>query len=205
MFAFRAQGRFLSLEMTKAELRKIYSLKRSLLTEEELSDANTGLLDQLSYFDWSGVRYVHTFLPIIKNKEPDMWLFIEWIKASYPDIGIVISNSNPKDYSMNHFLLTDDIELAENSWGIVEPVVGEIITDKQIDVVLVPLLVVDTTGNRVGYGKGFYDRFLANCRSDTQKVGVSLFEPVEEITDLSPLDVPLDVVITPSSNMQFKH
>jgi 5-formyltetrahydrofolate cyclo-ligase len=69
---------------------------------------------------------------------------------------------------------------------------------QNIDLVIVPLLAFDKYGNRVGYGKGFYDRFLSKCRSNVIKVGVSFFEPADRITDINPLDIRLDYCITPT-------
>ena len=43
----------------------------------------------------------------------------------------------------------------------------------QIDVVFVPLLIFDKQGHRIGYGKGYYDRFLSKCKKDTIKVGLA--------------------------------
>lgn len=189
--------------MTKAELRKDYKQRRTLLTEAEISSFNRALQEHLKQYDWRSVYYVHTFLPILGQNEPDMWSFITNIRIYYPHIGIVVSRSEPRDCSMQHFLLTADIDLKENVWGVVEPVGGERISETLLDVVLVPLLIADKEGNRVGYGKGFYDRFLAKCRPDCRKIGVSLFEPIEKIDDVDPLDVPLDMLITPQGKTTF--
>ncbi|PRD51377.1 5-formyltetrahydrofolate cyclo-ligase [Sphingobacterium gobiense] len=189
--------------MTKAELRRDYKRRRSLLTEEEIGSFNISILNELLQVDWRGVHYIHTFLPITEQNEPDMWSFITNIRVYYPRIHIVVSRSEPRDYSMKHFLLTEDVVLKENAWGIVEPIDGEQVSETLLDVVLVPLLIVDKAGNRIGYGKGFYDRFLSKCRADCRKIGVSLFEPIEKIDDINPLDVPLDMVVTPKGKVQF--
>jgi 5-formyltetrahydrofolate cyclo-ligase len=67
----------------------------------------------------------------------------------------------------------------------------------KIDVVFVPLLAFDKNGNRVGYGKGFYDNFLAKCREDVIKIGLSFFEPEEIIDDVFKTDIRLDYCVTP--------
>jgi len=90
-----------------------------------------------------------------------------------------------------------------NRWGISEPFTGEIIDDKEIDLVLVPLLCFDEMGYRVGYGNGYYDKFLANCRKDCLKVGVSFFEPIGEIEDVREFDIRLDYCVTPEKVWRF--
>lgn len=189
--------------MTKAELRRDYKQRRKLLTAPEISSLNADLLKHLIEYDWGGVRYMHTFLPIAGKNEPDMWSFITSMRVHYPHIKVVISRSEPRDCTMQHFLLTADVTLKKNVWGIVEPVDGERVDDTLLDVVLVPLLIADKAGNRVGYGKGFYDRFLAKCRPDCRKIGISVFTAVEKIDDVDLLDVPLDMLITPQGKTTF--
>ena len=63
--------------------------------------------------------------------------------------------------------------------------------------ILVPLLAYDLQGNRVGYGKGFYDRFLAKCNANVQKVGLSYFEPLDSIGDAESFDIKLNSCISP--------
>lgn len=186
--------------MTKAELRVLYKRKRAKLTAKEVAAIHGGILDQLFNMDWKGTAYLHTFLPIARHKEPDMWPFIAHMQIAHPEIQLVVSRSEPVHATMQHFLLTDEMEWGESVWGIVEPVAGKPVAESLLDAVLVPLLAVDKIGNRVGYGKGYYDRFLALCRPDCRKIGVSLFDPVEEeIEDINPLDVPLDLIVTPSN------
>src|SRR5690606_25300368 len=127
--------------MTKAELRITYKKKRSQLTETEVNSLNAGLLQQLSKFDWKDVHYLHTFLPIAKQNEPDMWSLVTILNISSPAVHIVVSRSDPKDHSMRHFLLEDRIDQAENAWAIIAPMEGETIAEPALDVVLVPLLV----------------------------------------------------------------
>lgn len=169
-----------------------------------MSSFNARLLKKLSELDWDEEAFIHIFLPIAGHNEPDMCSFIADIRTRSPLVNIVVSQSNPNDCSMKHFLLTDHVVLKKNAWGIVEPVDGEVVAETQLDIVLIPLLVVDKAGNRVGYGKGFYDRFLAKCRPDCRKIGVSIFEPIDKIDDVDPLDVPLDAVVTPKGVIKFK-
>ncbi len=90
-----------------------------------------------------------------------------------------------------------DTKLTFNKWQIFESAETKTVEPQLIDIVLVPLLCFDKKGFRVGYGKGFYDKFLENCRKDCLKIGLSYFPPIEEISDTHPKDVMLDYCITP--------
>ncbi|MEP6787240.1 MAG: 5-formyltetrahydrofolate cyclo-ligase, partial [Acidobacteriota bacterium] len=96
-----------------------------------------------------------------------------------------------------------ETEFVENKWGIREPVDGQSANHGDIDMVLLPLLCFDRRGHRVGYGKGFYDRFLGKCRPDCVKIGLSYFPPEAEIDDVNELDVKLDRCITPERAFDF--
>ena len=93
--------------------------------------------------------------------------------------------------------------MRENRWGIPEPAAGREIAPETIDLVLIPLLAFDRKGHRVGYGKGYYDRFLKRCRGDCMKLGLSFFEPVDSIYDAGEHDVPLDLCVTPHRTYVF--
>ncbi|PKK36598.1 hypothetical protein BWI96_09410 [Siphonobacter sp. SORGH_AS_0500] len=136
-----------------------------------------------------------------------MYEVIHKVQESYPQINIVVSRSNPETRRLTHYLLTATTEIVENQWGIPEPVPGTSmeIADAEIDAVLIPLMAFDLAGNRVGYGMGFYDRFLSRCRQEVQKIGVSFFEPVPLITDITSDDVPLTACITPQEIWHFMH
>ena len=95
-------------------------------------------------------------------------------------------------------------EFANSDWGIPEPVGGIVVKPTDFDIVLLPLLTFDLNGNRVGYGKGFYDRYLVNCRPDCLKIGISLFEPVDLIEEVESHDIPLDIAICPAKLYDFR-
>jgi 5-formyltetrahydrofolate cyclo-ligase len=90
-----------------------------------------------------------------------------------------------------------------NAINILEPLETEVIDPLDIDMVLVPMLAFDDRGNRVGFGKGYYDRYLSRCRQDCIKVGLSYFEAVDSINDANEFDVPLNFCITPQKVYVF--
>ena len=67
----------------------------------------------------------------------------------------------------------------------------------------VPLLAYDKLGNRVGYGKVFYDQFLSECSPETLKIGLSFFEPEEQINDVFENDIQLDYCVSPHTIFKF--
>lgn len=185
-------------EGMKKILRKEYLQKRGALSEQELHQFNIDLLNMFKTLPLTGLRFIHFFLPIKRFREPDTLPLIHWALEEYPEIKIVLSRSNLDTHLMEHFIWNDEQELVKNRWGIQEPQQGKKVLAQQIDAVIVPLLIFDKEGNRVGFGKGFYDRFLSDCRSDCKKIGLSYFDPIAEIKDINPYDVKLDLCITRS-------
>jgi 5-formyltetrahydrofolate cyclo-ligase len=192
--------------MTKEELRKIYLQKRLALSEGEYSNLNRSLASNLiSNIDLSGTRVLHTFLPIQKTKEPNTWLLIDEVKARHPSVQVSVPRINNQNSSLDNFFLESSAQLQPNIWGIPEPKEGKPTPTDQIDVVLVPLLAFDVKGNRVGYGRGFYDKFLATLKESCLKIGLSFFPPVSNISNLHPMDLPLDAAITPTEVFKFRN
>lgn len=190
--------------MNKDQLRIEYRNKRKNLNIEEKTSLDQLIFDNLKQLDWSSYKYVHVYLPLAKFNEPDTLHFIKWIKEYFPQINLVVSKSNFANGEMLNYKLENNSVLVENKWGIVEPQNGVLIVEQLIDLVLVPLLIMDKQGNRVGYGKGFYDRFLRKCRDDIKTIGISYFEPIEAISDVNEWDIPLTNCITPKAIYSFK-
>ncbi len=149
--------------------------------------------------DWS----VHLFLPIAGNKEPDTYAIAARLRERYPGLRLVLPKTERGNHRMSHLVWDAGTTLVPNHWGIPEPARGTTVLPQEIDAVFLPLLVFDRRGNRIGYGKGFYDRFLAECRPTTLKIGLSLFEAVEAISDVSPHDVAMDRCVTPTRIWEF--
>lgn len=187
--------------MSKFELRKKYKGLRHQLTKNDIEDKSLAIANQLLKLDIWQHSFYHIFLPIEEQQEINTEYILHILGGK--DKNIVISKSNFEDYSMSHFLLTDNTRLKKNDYNIPEPMDGIPILSHQIDVVFVPLLAFDNSGNRVGYGKGFYDRFLSECKPETLKIGLSFFETEDEDLDASENDIRLDYCVTPNTIFQF--
>ena len=190
--------------MSKQELRKEFLKKRKALVKTEV-DAFSKQIHDWFFRNIPVHAYatIHTFLPIKRNNEIDTYLIINTLRKNFAT-DIVIPRSH-EDGTMSHYLLTKDTVFEENKWGISEPSqVGSLqYSVFNIDLVLIPLLCFDKKGFRVGYGKGYYDRFLAECRPDVLKIGLSIFEPIDEISDVTEFDVQMDYCITPNKIWSF--
>lgn len=190
--------------MTKQELRKFYLQKRQALSEAQYGQLNFQLYQNFfSNIDLSFIHTLHTFLPITEKKEVDTWLIIDRIKREFPNVRISIPKVNSQAGAFDSFYFEGLHQLATNEWGIQEPKQGIPTEPEKIDLVLIPLLVYDKKGHRVGYGKGFYDKFLTTCRPDCKKIGLSLFEAEEKIKDVSDFDVRIDQCVTPQTVINF--
>jgi 5-formyltetrahydrofolate cyclo-ligase len=182
--------------MNKKELRLWLRRRRALLSEAEWRERNTEVLKLLKQeVERIQPKLIHSFLPKKGEKEPDVRPLLEQMK----DIIIAVPKTLPGTFQMQHFVYEGPSSVSLNPMGIPEPVEGtEPIDIKHIDLVLVPMLGFDLQGQRLGYGGGYYDRFLANeCRADVIKIGLSLLPPLEEPLAAEPHDVPLDAVICP--------
>jgi 5-formyltetrahydrofolate cyclo-ligase len=187
--------------MTKKELRFKYKLLRQELSESQIDDYSLAIANQLLKLNIWDKSVYHIFLSIEEQKEINTDYVLNILAGK--DKNIVISKSNIKDFTMTHYLLTDNTRIKKNSYNIPEPVDGIEIKPSQLEVVFIPLLAFDKTGHRIGYGKGFYDRFLAECTPETLKIGLSFFEAESEITETSVDDIRLDYCVTPDRVFQF--
>ena len=187
---------------SKKHLRKKYKQLRAELTDSDIEELSIEIANNLVSLDIWTKEFYHLFLSIKKQKEVETESILNILLGK--DKNVVISKSNFDDLTMEHYLLTDTTKIRFNDYGIPEPVDGIAIDAKKLDVVFIPLLTFDIKGNRIGYGKGFYDAFLKKCKPDVIKIGVSFFEAEEKISDINNNDIPLDFCVTPTKIYDFK-
>ena len=183
--------------MNKATARKVYVEKRNQLSYEEIQVKSSLIAETFIASDiWKTSKLIHVFITIPSKAEIDTSFLIDFFFKKHPEIKICTSIVVENDLLHTH--ITEATTYLPNGWNIHEPVERNVLNENEIDLVLLPLLAFDVKGNRVGYGKGFYDRFLQKCRPDVVKVGLSLFQPTEELIDVDVWDVPLDWAVSPS-------
>jgi 5-formyltetrahydrofolate cyclo-ligase len=161
--------------MTKKEIRKIFREKRKSLNEAQVDKMQDLLLIQLQKLALPYTQCVHTYLAKAESNEPDTSAIIRWLQFRNPGLKIVVPKVDLNSGQLLPILFDGNESLVKNSFGIREP----------------------------GYGMGFYDKFLAECRPDTIRLGLSFFDPVESISDTHAFDVPLTACVTPYRMYEF--
>ncbi|UXX80734.1 5-formyltetrahydrofolate cyclo-ligase [Reichenbachiella carrageenanivorans] len=190
-------------KVDKKKYRTVYLRKRKMLSAKDFDRMNARLLLHFhSFLQNHNVLLIHSFLSIDKNKEVNTWPLIESLKNQGKQI--VISKSSMTSNELTHYLFEDYKQLKENKYHIPEPEYGTLVSPTALEMVLIPLIVFDRKGHRLGYGAGYYDRFLADCAPHCLKVGLSLAPPLDEIPFAEAHDIPMDFCITPIGVYAFK-
>lgn len=190
--------------MLKQELRKIYKKKRLELPVNERMKMDDLLLIQLQNLAFNeDIKVLMSYWPLEHHNEANTLLYTQYIEHAIPGLKVTFPIVDFETRDMQAVLVHEETDFVENKFMIPEPEDGEVIAAEEIDLVFVPLLAFDKEGYRVGYGKGFYDRFLKKCREDVIAIGFSYFDAIDKIEDRHQYDVPLNYCITPHKVYEF--
>ena len=187
--------------MTKAEVRQHYLNKRKQLSSQEIESKQRGLMKHFALFDLSSYSVVHIFSSIQKQREPNTQPLMEYLFSEGKTV--VASQSDFTTKQMKHWAVSPESLWQTNRYGIPEPIKGTPVPPSAIDLVFVPLLGYDVKGQRVGYGHGFYDRFLTKCAQHAVFIGLSYFPPGPKIIDSEPTDIRLNYCIHSEGIIRF--
>jgi len=183
----------------KKFLRKVYKDKRSNTPIGQLQELSKGILDNLIHLSIWDKDIYHVYLSVESKHEVDTNDIISFMLNKNKRV-IVPKMSNK---NLIHFEVDQTTKFTSNKLGIREPIIKVSFDISLIEIIIVPLLVFDKNGHRVGYGGGYYDRFMSNIKNDVIKVGLSLFDPIDKISDINDNDIPLNFVVTPSRTYNF--
>lgn len=183
--------------MLKVEARNEYREKRMALPDAERAKLDDLLLIQFQSVRLPFIHHLLSYWPIAENNEPNTHLFTDYIDFLNPALKVCYPQSDFSKNTMQAVEVNADTPFERKVHGIHEPLEGTVVDAGIIDLVFVPMLICDKEGYRVGYGKGFYDKYLSACRRDCIKAGFCYFEPVHKIDDRHEFDIPLDICITP--------
>ncbi|WP_276388770.1 5-formyltetrahydrofolate cyclo-ligase [Eudoraea chungangensis] len=186
--------------MLKEKLRLNHKILRERLSLTEISEKSLEISNLLLDLPIWHFSYFHIFLTIPDQREVDTSFVLSILQGR--DKNVIIPKMS-KNNDLDHYLLTDSTIIRPNKWNVPEPEDGIEVLPTKIEVVFIPLLAFDKNGNRVGYGKGYYDKFLKECKADVIKIGLSMFEAVDQIQDINDHDIPLNYCITPTRSYRF--
>ena len=183
--------------MKKKEIRKIFKAKRDAVTYAEKQKWDDLLLIQFQTLELPHLDHVMSFYPMEERNEVNTFLMTDYLHFRNPQLQISYPRTDAEDCSMKAIACQADSIFEANAFNTPEPTDNTEVEPQLLDLIIIPLLAFDEKGYRVGYGKGFYDRFLSRCKPGCIKVGVSWFPPIAAIEDKDEFDVPLDFCITP--------
>jgi 5-formyltetrahydrofolate cyclo-ligase len=190
--------------MDKSAIRKEYRELRKAISNEKREEYSERISNRVLDFLISNpvIRHIHIFLPIPKLHEVNTFPLLEKLQ----DLGYILYTSyiNPESKVMETLEITYTKQFKPDTFGIPIPNDLKKVDSRQIQMVLIPLLAFDRNGNRIGYGKAYYDQFLAALSNEIIKVGLSFFNPIPEIP-VEAHDIRLDFCITPDKKYLFNH
>jgi 5-formyltetrahydrofolate cyclo-ligase len=189
--------------MIKSTVRKEFLQRRMDIQEEDLQQQTALLAFNFKKVMLPPVRYLLSYNALASRREFDVSVCEEILKQQNPVMRVAWPKIHVDMLDMEAGLVEKDGLFIKNKFNILEPISGDIVPPEQLDVIFVPLIAFDVRGYRVGYGKGYYDRYLSQCRADAVKIGFSFFDAIEYIEDIDEFDVPLNFCITPRRIYEF--
>jgi 5-formyltetrahydrofolate cyclo-ligase len=189
--------------MHKEDARRIFKERRKDLSNAERAKADDLMLIQFQTVELPYIHYLLSYWPIEENNEPNTHLFNDYIEFKNPAMKFLYPKTDFERQEMEAIEVNADTAFQKNGRNIHEPIDGIVTDAMTIDMILVPLIIFDKHGYRLGYGKGFYDKYLKRCRPDCLKVGFCYFEPIDPIEGTGEFDVPLNLCITPNNAYVF--
>lgn len=189
--------------MLKVNIRKDYLEKRKQLSTAELQEKTALITEKFDKLNLPAKHQLLSYYPLNSQNEFDVVIPETMLKKKSPGISIAWPKLGIDEITMEAIQLNKDTLFVKNRYNILEPLDGEKVQPELIDLIFIPLIAFDEKGYRVGYGKGYYDRYLSRCRPDLIKIGFSFFEAVGSLNDIHQFDIPLNFCISPTRVYEF--
>ncbi len=180
---------------TKVHQReKLYSLRRKLSSgevERRSQDICNKLFDSVA---WSLNPKIHVYLPIARNNEISTWPLLSRLWRSKTDVKIFTSMYGGNK-ALQHVRINQSTQYRTDDLGIPMPASNYTQEAGEYSLIIVPTLGFDKNRNRLGYGRGVYDSFLAQHKN-ARKVGLAYENSKQNQIETESHDMPLDAVVT---------
>lgn len=177
----------------KVALRQAMLARRQQLTADEVARAAESAFRQLAPLLLRAQR-VMLYAPF--RGELDTWPVATWLEAR--GCSVVLPIVKRRDRSIIPAMIQGLDSLLPGAYGIMEPAPGAYteLPVEQLDAVVVPGVGFDGRGYRIGYGGGYYDRFLPRLGSGCLTIGYGYDWQVLPALTLDPWDRPLSYIVT---------
>ena len=188
--------------LKKNIVRKRYLKKRQELSSSKFEEESSQLVrNTIELIKKYKPACIHCFLPIHSKDEINTILIIQYCWKN--NINVVVPVSNFEDGTLKNAEFRPHTKTKQTKNNITEPIDPIWEKNDNIDIVITPLLAFDLKGYRVGYGKGFYDRFFASLHKDAKRIGISLFMPCKGIENITEQDIAMTHCVTPNKIYSF--
>jgi 5-formyltetrahydrofolate cyclo-ligase len=190
----------------KKTLRNAMLAQRMEMSPEAVAAASRQIFERWrNRFSLKRIAFFHCYQTMPQKHEVATEDFTRFVYERHPQVNIVVPVVDEVHKTLRHAHVHDDVEMRLNRWGILEPHIPvDFVHPMQIDMVIVPLLGFDERGHRLGYGAGYYDRFLALVRPTCVKIGLCYSAGgFKTALPNEPHDIPLDFVVTEKNTFRF--
>lgn len=177
----------------KRTLRKHLLEKRNAISDRDWEEKSKRIHDRfLQQFDLDDHDHIHVYISMDQRKEVETLSLIDFLFSHRKRVTVPVTQFEPP--MLKHSRLQNIQSLSPNKWGVMEPNTFDEVTIEDVSLIIVPLVGADEDKNRLGYGKGFYDRFLS--KTEVITVGFCFEECLVKKVPTEDFDIPLDYIIT---------
>lgn len=180
-----------SSNLTKNQLRKQFKVKRNNYNSSLLIDYNNKIFDKvISFIRKHSCKNI--FIYVSKNNEVDTKKIIRYLLNN--KYNVIVPKSDFNNNEIIPVQINSLKDLKESKFGLLEPVNDNMFEPDNLDVIFIPGIVFDKSGYRIGYGKGFFDRFLNNSVNKL-KIGLAYSFQILKNIPADKYDIKLDGII----------
>lgn len=178
----------------KEELREYYLALRQGFPQEVVSEASQQIKNR--FFDLKEVIKAQKFLLYYSfRNEIKTEGIIKGLLHRKKEIYLPFTK--PEEKKLGYGRIIDPVkDLTPGNYGIMEPIKESFIKPTDLNIIVVPGVVFCLNGYRLGYGGGYYDRFLTGLPGSIIKIGLTYHELLVEALPLDEHDIPVDIIIT---------